>query len=231
MDFFSLGRASGTHVATPGALHLRQVVPEHPLRLWLTTDDGQARHVDFTRFIQANGGSRHLPWEWWRTVQPDHLRRHLVWPHGLVYSLDELLQEERAASRYSLIQVMRLNSADASYRPLLDNLPLPPTSTPLLEQEVLRRYGITAATLVRLSQHYAAPPKLLQRRLLDLALALGEAYAMTETGVRQLLHWQWHSPHRRTAALWPTPLAAIEVGDLAQVEATLYPHPPRMTWI
>lgn len=207
-----------------------QVIPEPNFFLWVRTDGGAAYFTDFQRLTQ--GHSVKTSWDDWRAVRVLAGRHHLSWPCGLVCSLEELLREERAASRVGWLRVQRLSSVTALYRPLLEYLPPEPEGVGgfQLLWEVQERYGIHASALASLIRHYGAPPELLCRRLLDLVLALGHAYYMTVEDVRGLLHWQWHSPHRRTAARWPTPFAAIQAGDLHQVEATLYPHPPSGSW-
>lgn len=229
MTFPAFGHRRSEH--TPGRGHrFQQVIAERPLRLWVVTQTTQAYHLDFHHWVCHSTGPLPLTWDQWRSVRLHSAGQALVWPDGLTYRMDDFLHDEHIGSRHGLVRVTRLTSPQALYRPLLNHLPSEATHRDNLQADVLRRYDMDVTTLLDLSQQYAAPPPLLYRRLLDLVLALEHAYSLTEDGVRDLLNWRWHGHLRRTASHWPTPRASIECGDLAQVEATLYPHVPSGAW-
>ncbi len=197
----------GPSFLPPPPWRLQRVVPEAHCRWWLLLDGDYALLVETL----------------WQDEQP---RLHLDTPP---FKPGDLCDDPLTQIYLGHLRVVLSTNAAAFYRPMKACLPTLP-DLPATPDQILRTYGIDSTVLAALQARYAVHLPLLHRRLLDLALALRQALGLCGSGLIQLLHWQWHSPSRRTATIWPTPLAAILDGALAQVEATLYPHAAGGGW-
>lgn len=202
---------------------LKQILAERPYRLWTLHRNGFGSLLDLRHLVAFSLDSTALGWDNWRTVQLLDRGRTLRWAQGQTLDLTTLRHELRRPPADRSIQVLRHMPRSEYYRPLRHGLPSRSAPfAPVSPAILLDRYGIDQATLTTVTGQYAAPPGLLYRRLLDLVLALGQALAIPDAGVRELLHWRW--PLRRRGAA--TPFEAITLGQLPLVEQTLYPGSP-----
>ncbi|WP_157452149.1 DUF2442 domain-containing protein [Deinococcus aquatilis] len=207
------------------ATGIRQVIPERPSHLWLALDTGQVLLMDCQRLQQAHAAS--WTWESWSRVQLAPDGQLLSWADDLELSLHTIQVEAHAGFYVGMLQLMSILSSAALYRPLRGYLK-PVSDQAVSLRLLLARLNIDESTLAAFQQHYPVSAALLHRRLLDLVLALSQAYSIAQREIHQLLRWHWHGSVGRSALLWPTPLAAIQSGDLHVVEANLYPHPFRL---
>lgn len=208
---------------------VRQVLPERPCRIWITLDNGQALHANFQHLLPSYPSLAKSGWEGWQTVQSSREGRRLTWGSELSIDLDTLHAEALIGCRRSPIQATYLASAAAFYRPLYDWVSPQASDSPSAAL-VRHLYGAEPDAFLALVRHYPAPAALVYRRLLDLILAIQQAFSMSETNVRNLLHWRWQASHRQLGGIWPTPFNAIQHGALHYVEATLYPYPAGGGW-
>lgn len=205
---------------------LQRVIPERHFRLWILQDHGQGYLLDLHHLVALNAEYAENGWLGWRSATVTANGRQVVWTHGATLDVETLSTELALPPSLSTIRVLSTVRTDELYRPLIRYVPSS-DSPDIFADRVAESYNIDLDTLAVLAAEYAAPSALLYRRLVDLTLALGAALSMSEKNVRDLMHWRWQKATRRTAAVWPKPLAAILRGELQYVENTLYPHPPQ----
>ena len=208
----------------PALFNLQRVIAERHFCLWVLQENGlgyfaNLQHLALMDPTYATGG-----WPGWRTVQVCRSGLQLTWDHGVTLNLKQLRNEVRSAALSSHPTVRHLVTQVNFYRPLMHCVPSN-SKEPVSAETIVELYGISDLTLNTLTLEYAAPPALLYHRLLDLFLALSNAFSISMKEVRDWMHWTRHPSTWSMAGWGPSPFAAIERGELIHVEHTLYPHP------
>ena len=179
----------------------QEVLPKAQSRWWLLLDG------NYTLLVETSAQDEHLPLQ--------------------LFKLGDLYEDPLTPIYLGHLQVLLSGDTAPFYRPLKACLPALPDFQ-VTSDQILQAYDIDVTALAAMHAKYDVSPLHLYRRLLDLALALRYVLDLGEKSLVHLL--QWHSSSRRTAAAWPTPLAAILNGAPAQVETALYPHPADGGW-
>lgn len=202
---------------------LLNAIAERHFLLWLLDTDNQGFILDLQQFVRMHPWYAADGWENWRTVQVAEKGSALIWSSGVTLSLKVIQIEMNLPPGMSWIQPLGSMPASEFYRPLRHCV-AGASRERVSGETLMKLYRLDNTTFRLLAAEYAAPRLLLYGRLYDLFCVLAKAYAFSDDRVRDLLHWSWQRVSRRHAQAFPTPLIAIQNGELLYVEDMLYRH-------
>lgn len=213
-----------TFFGQPIGPRIQTAIAERHFLLWLLDTDRQGFILDLRRFVRMHPWYAVDGWENWRTVRVSEQGSELVWSSGVTLSLKTIQMEIDLPPGMSWIQPLGSMSLSEFYRPLRHCVADGSRERVTIER-LMKLYRLDHAAFRHLAAEYAAPRLLLYKRLYDLFYALAKACAFSDDRVRDLLHWSWQRASRRHGQAFPTPLIAIQNGELLYVENMLCPHP------
>lgn len=209
--------------------NLQRVTVERHRRLSVHQESGLKYSID-AQYPALTGstyatGAQHR----WRTDQECQSRQQLMTrDRGAILNLKQLRSEIGNAALCSHLSIRPMVAQINLHRPVMHYVPFT-SKKPANAEAITELFGSSDDMLNSVNLEYMMPPALLYPRLLNLCLALLNAFSLSVKKFGDRTHWTLHLSTWSVVGRRIPPFAFVERGELIHVERTLYQHPTFFT--